>query len=86
MSNKGNFHPIIYYPSCADCMTPCVCVDGAFLHDINKTVVIRPEKCDGCGHCLEQCPRGAIKILGIEWVRALTSEHFPDVGKNQISF
>ena len=61
--SKCNYYPIIDYHKCVNCVQHCGCIRGAFVHDIDHHVVIRPHKCDGCKQCLEQCPYRMIKIL-----------------------
>lgn len=86
MSDKGKFHPVIDYKICGKCnYRSCSCPNGAFVYDnpprYDKDLpgfqhTISAWKCTGCGECLKQCRHGAIKILSIEWVSAIMSDHF----------
>lgn len=82
---KLNFHPIVDFKLCQTCEIECKCVNGAILHrsrcDKSVEVIVIPDLCDACGLCLVQCLPGAVKLLTMSWVQAITSDHFRDVGK-----
>jgi len=48
------------------CILCCACIDECLLEAIregDEVMVVDPEKCNGCGTCVEICPVCACKIV-----------------------
>jgi len=45
---------------CADAPCAAVCADGAFERREDGLLIINPDKCTGCGKCVDACPQGSI--------------------------
>ena len=53
-------HVIIVCRACKDPPCAIVCPEEALRPRRGGGIIFNPEKCIGCGHCVEACPFGAI--------------------------
>jgi len=53
-------HKPVFCAHCADAPCAAVCDVDAFERREDGLLILNPEKCIGCGNCIEACPIGAI--------------------------
>ena len=61
-SSVGNRFDVVICRACKD--PPCarVCPEGALKVRQGGGILLDPSKCIGCGHCVEACDIGAIRL------------------------